>query len=91
MHSSNDDYENNDVSTVQSQRNDLIPEEFPEGPYGSSLEAESIGKSKPWLKGQNGPRPFGNENLQLHEADGREYPGEDRMTNDAESKPIEEE
>jgi hypothetical protein len=79
---SNSESEYGDVSTVQSQQNDLIPEEFPEGPYGSSLEAESIGKSSPWKHGQNGPRPFGYENLQLHEGSGRDYPAEDLMTDE---------
>ncbi|MGN7360700.1 hypothetical protein ACTHPF_24945 [Paenibacillus sp. SAF-054] len=77
MHTPDSGIENNDVSTVQSQHNDLIPEEFPEGPYGSSLAAESIGKSSPWREGQHGPHRFGNENLELHEDEGREYPGED--------------
>ncbi|MDR9852640.1 hypothetical protein RJP21_03360 [Paenibacillus sp. VCA1] len=74
--------EYSDFSNVESQRNDLIAEEFPEGPYGSSLEAESIGKSAPWGKGQNGPRPYGYENLQLHEGSGRDYPAEDLMTDE---------
>lgn len=45
------EHNHTDVSTVQSQRNDLTAEEFPEGPYGASIESESLGKSAPWRKG----------------------------------------
>ncbi|WP_136608831.1 hypothetical protein [Paenibacillus dokdonensis] len=86
MHTPDNGFENNDVSTVQSQHNDLVPEEFPEGPYGSNLEAESIGKSSPWRKGQHSPRRFGNENLELHEAKGREYPGEDPVAENSQKE-----
>lgn len=77
LYTPDSDIENNDVSTVQSQHNDLVPEEFPEGPYGSSMEVESIGKSSPWREGQHSPRPFGYENKELHEEEGRLFPGED--------------
>ncbi|WP_036719581.1 hypothetical protein [Paenibacillus harenae] len=63
-----------DVSTVESQRNDLIPEEFPVGRYGSGLQVESLGTSKPWRIEQRSPDRFDYENqagLSL------EYPGED--------------
>lgn len=66
-----------DVSTVESQRNDLIPEEFPEGPYGSDLLAESLGKSTPWRFDQRSSNRFGYENRTLHEGIDRDYPGED--------------
>jgi hypothetical protein len=66
-----------DVSTVESQRNDLIPEEFPEGPYGSGLQVETLGKSKPWRIDQRSPNRFDYENQALHAGLSREYPGED--------------
>lgn len=66
-----------DVSTVESQRNDLIPEEFPEGSYGSDLLTESLGKSTPWRINQRSSNPFGYENRTLHEGIDRNYPGED--------------
>jgi len=56
-----------DLATVESQRNDLTAEEFPEGPYGMSLETESIGKSSPWRDDQRPPNRFSYENRQLHE------------------------
>lgn len=70
-----DDY--TDVSTVESLRNDLIPEEYPEGPYGSDLMTESLGKSKPWRIDQSASKPFGYENKSLHAGIDRGYPGED--------------
>ncbi|CAM4114198.1 hypothetical protein L1N85_03005 [Paenibacillus alkaliterrae] len=66
-----------DVSTVESQRNDLIPEEFPEGPYGSGMRVESLGKSKPWRIDQRSSNQFDYENRTLHAGMSRDYPGED--------------
>jgi hypothetical protein len=70
-----------DLATVESQRNDLIAEEFPEGPYGSSLPVESLGKSTPWRKDQRPPNSFSYENRELHEGLQRNYPG-DHETHD---------
>ncbi|AJY73631.1 hypothetical protein [Paenibacillus beijingensis] len=67
-----------DVSTVESQRNDLIPEEFPEGPYGSALQTRQLGKSGSWRAEQRPPNSFGYENRELHGAMERGYPGDDR-------------
>lgn len=66
-----------DLATVNSQRNDLTSEEFPEGPYGSSLPELSFGKSSPWREDQYATRPFGYENIELHKGLPRNYPGED--------------
>lgn len=43
-----------DFSNVDQQRNQLIPEEFPEGPSGSAINNEEkvTSKSEPWGKGQ---------------------------------------
>lgn len=38
-----------DLSTVESQRNEVIPEEFPEGPSGASTNEDVLGKESPWL------------------------------------------
>jgi len=65
-----------DVKTVESQRNDLTAEEFPEGPYGSSLLTESLGKSSPWRKDQRPPNRFSYENRDLHEGLPRQDPPE---------------
>ncbi|MBT2761574.1 hypothetical protein [Paenibacillus sp. ISL-20] len=66
-----------DLSTVESQRNDLVAEEFPEGPYGSNLRSDSLGKSTPWRKDQRPPNRFDYEDRNLHMGIEREYPGED--------------
>lgn len=68
-----------DVSTVESQRNDLIPEEYPEGPYVTDLLEESPGKSKPWRIDQSASKRFDNVNRSrsLHEDQGHDYPGDE--------------
>lgn len=66
-----------DLSTVESQRNDLTFEEFPEGPYGSSIMSENLGKSKPWRVDQRPANRFDYENRELHNGLNRDYPGED--------------
>lgn len=65
-----------DLSTVLSQRNDLTAEEFPEGPYGASLQVESLGKSTPWREGQRSPNSYLYENRDLHAGHERNYPGD---------------
>ncbi|CAN7697334.1 hypothetical protein LJR153_005621 [Paenibacillus sp. LjRoot153] len=66
-----------DLKTVESQRNDMIPEEFPEGPYGTSMMSESLGKSTPWREDQRPTNRFAYENRELHEGITRDYPGAD--------------
>lgn len=66
-----------DLSTVESQRNDLIPEEFPEGPYGADLLSESLGKSSPSRKDQRPPNRFDYEDRNLHMGTEQNYPGAD--------------
>jgi len=43
-----------DFSNVQQQKNQLIPEEFPEGPLGSPIHKNKKveSKSEPWDEGQ---------------------------------------
>ncbi|MFC5701197.1 hypothetical protein ACFPVX_07865 [Cohnella faecalis] len=64
-----------DLATVESSRNDLTAEEFPEGPYGSDLLSESVGKAE-WREDQRGPAPFGYENRELHANLERGYPAD---------------
>lgn len=66
-----------DLNTVESQRNDLSVEEFPEGPYGISLPVESLGKSSPWRENQRASSAFEYENRELHAGLDRDYPDED--------------
>ncbi|MDQ1910169.1 hypothetical protein RAC89_06610 [Paenibacillus sp. GD4] len=71
-----------DLATVESQRNDLTAEEFPEGPYGSSLPLESLGKSTPWRESQRSNNRFTYEDREFHAGRSREYPG-DHPTHDS--------
>ncbi len=52
-------------------------EEFPEGPYGSSLVSKTLGKSSGWDTGEYVEQQFGYENDQLHEQLPRLDPGAD--------------
>ncbi|BBH24968.1 hypothetical protein Back11_63130 [Paenibacillus baekrokdamisoli] len=70
-----------DLATVESQRNDLTAEEFPEGPYGSDKITESLGKSSPWRIDQRPSDRFAYENRELHAGIERDYPGDDSFEN----------
>jgi hypothetical protein len=41
-----------ELSAVQAQQKDILPEEFPEGPYGAATTEEKPGKTSPWKDGQ---------------------------------------
>ncbi|MCM3632347.1 hypothetical protein [Paenibacillus camelliae] len=75
--------ESTDLATVESQRNDLIPEEFADGPYGSPTNAEQLGKSTPWRKDQRPPNRFDYEDRAQHAGTEREYPGDQGQGNAA--------
>ena len=66
-----------DFSNVQKQRDFLIPEEFPEGPFGSPInqDAPVENKTTPWQEGQRYQSAFNYENKSLHEDLPRKYPG----------------
>ncbi|RAL27006.1 hypothetical protein [Thermoflavimicrobium daqui] len=63
-----------ELKTVESVRNEILPEEFPEGPYGSTRN-EKLGKSTPWEKDQHAVSNFAYENREFHEGLQREMPG----------------
>jgi hypothetical protein len=56
-----------DLATVESQRHDVFPEEFPDGPYGAATNADFLGKDSPWLQDQRAAPRFSYENKQFHE------------------------
>ncbi|AZV45071.1 cytosolic protein [Peribacillus asahii] len=66
-----------DFSNVEKQRNYIIPEDQPEGPYGAPRGADTPveGKSTPWGEEQRSYSNFNYENKSLHENMPRQYPG----------------
>ncbi|MFB4169315.1 hypothetical protein [Virgibacillus sp. JSM 102003] len=63
-------------SNVNNQKN-LIPEEFPEGPFGSAINDEEpvFSKSTPWEKGQRRQSAFVYPDKEQHEDLPRQTPG----------------
>lgn len=72
-----DERKYSDFSNVTNLRDDLIPEEYPEGSYGSPIGAEDpvYGKSTPWKKGQRRQSAFTYSYKELHEDLPRQAPG----------------
>ncbi|SET34563.1 hypothetical protein SAMN05216389_10989 [Oceanobacillus limi] len=73
----NDDKKFSDFSNVNNQKNNLIPEEFPEGAFGSSINKEEpvVGKSTPWKDEQQRTSAFVFPYKELHEDLPRQAPG----------------
>lgn len=67
-----------DVSTAKSQKNDLQPEEYPEGAYGSPILADEpvYGKSTPWKEGQHRKGAYRYEYREFHKDIPRQAPEE---------------
>jgi hypothetical protein len=66
-----------DFSNVEKQRNYLLPEELPEGPYGAPRGESSPveNKSTPWKAGQRYTSAFTYENKSLHQGLPRQMDG----------------
>jgi hypothetical protein len=66
-----------DFANVEKQRDYLVPEEFPEGPFGAQRGKEDPveNKSTSWEKGQRYYSAFTYENKSLHENMPRQYDG----------------
>ncbi|THF76100.1 hypothetical protein [Cohnella fermenti] len=67
-----------ELDTVRSQRSELVPEEFPEGPYGMELGAGESGSGEiaPRTDDAHPLSAFTYENRELHAGLEREYPGD---------------
>ncbi|SMO83658.1 hypothetical protein [Melghirimyces algeriensis] len=65
----------NDLKSVESQRNELVPEEFPEGPYGATTNEDVLGKESPWRASQHASPRFTYEMREFHEGIPRQVPG----------------
>jgi hypothetical protein len=56
-------FNDRELEYVQSVRNTLVPEEFPEGPYGATVfNDQPLGKSSPWEPGQQTNHRYFDEN-----------------------------
>ncbi|GGE07118.1 hypothetical protein GCM10011571_05440 [Marinithermofilum abyssi] len=64
-----------DLGTVESLRNEVVPEEFPEGPYGAATNEAHLGKSSPWRESQHAAPQFTYEMREFHEGIPRQVPG----------------
>lgn len=66
-----------DFSNVEKQRNYIIPEDLPDGPYGAPRGENTPveGKSTPWGEEQRSYTYSNYENKSLHENMPRQYPG----------------
>ncbi|TMW72482.1 hypothetical protein [Alteribacter natronophilus] len=63
-----------DFTVVENNRNYVLPEITPEGPYGSPIE-RPLGKSSAWHEGQRSYSAFNYEYKNLHEGLDRKVPG----------------
>ena len=66
-----------EMSNVETQRNFLTAEEFPEGAYGAAQGKDEPveNKSTPWKEGQQYYSNFTYEFRNLHQGTPRQYPG----------------
>ncbi|MBE3563209.1 MAG: hypothetical protein IMX05_05740 [Hydrogenibacillus schlegelii] len=71
-----------DVKAVESWRHELIPEEFPEGPYGAPREMEVGGE---WHPDDTRLSAFQYENRELHESIPRHLPPVDETYGEADN------
>ncbi|MFC4769850.1 hypothetical protein [Effusibacillus consociatus] len=59
---------NQELEIVQAWQKDLLPEEFPEGAYGSTIYLDQpIGKSSEWEPGQQVVSRYQDENPAFHD------------------------
>lgn len=69
------EYEN--FSNVERMNEELIPEEFPEGSFGSSIHKDErvVSKSTPWKKGQKRMSAYVYPDEDQHDDKPRQTPG----------------
>ncbi|WP_028401590.1 hypothetical protein [Bacillus panaciterrae] len=68
-----EDEQYTDFAAVEAQHQYVIPEEFPEGPYGSSINSK-LGKSTPWGKDQKTHKALSYDYEKPYEETERQYP-----------------
>ncbi|MBU9713001.1 hypothetical protein [Evansella tamaricis] len=69
-----DDEYYTDFSTVEKNKSEIIPEQTPEGPYGSPIKG-TLQKTTAWKDGQRSASAFTYENRNLHQDLERKDPG----------------
>lgn len=77
-----------DFSNVKNIHDDLIPEEFPEGPFGSPINTEQpvSGKSSPWEKDQQRLSAYVYPYKKIHDDLPRQTPGAHPLHDEPEHK-----
>ncbi|SFE94701.1 hypothetical protein [Alteribacillus iranensis] len=73
LHEHPDNHRYTDVSNVEASKNFLVPEQTPEGPYGSPIDA-TFQKTTPWEEGQRPYSAFNYEFKAHHQNIPRQYP-----------------
>lgn len=66
-----------ELATVEAWRNERVPEEFPEGPYGSPRDDGAASGNADMRPEQRPHLPFAYADRSFHEGTARAYPGED--------------
>lgn len=66
-----------EMTNVERMHEELVPEEYPDGPYGSSIrqDAPVRGKSSPWSKGQKRMSSYVYPDQEQHDDLPRQMPG----------------
>lgn len=66
-----------ELSNVEKAHEELIPEEYPDGPYGSSIRKDEPVRSKstPWRKGQQRTSAYVYPDQERHDDLPRQMPG----------------
>jgi hypothetical protein len=77
-----------DFSNVRNIHEDLVPEEFPEGSFGSTVNAEQpvCGKTTSWKKGQRRQSAYIYPDKAIHDNLPRQAPGAHPLYDDPEHK-----
>jgi hypothetical protein len=76
-----------ELSTVESQRNEILQEEFPEGPYGASTNEARLGKATGWEPGQHSTTTrFTYETREMHQDLPRQDPSAHPIHDDPNEK-----
>lgn len=79
-----DDRTYDSISTDEKRKNELIPEEFPEGPFGSTFNQHEpvSSKSTEWKPGQKRMSPYDYPDEEKHEDVPRQWPAADPLRDD---------